>query len=132
MRTESQIAARVLAASVALAIAQLGCAAQSAKATAATAADAGSSVVVEALSRGKGVADATYEAMTKARSLLQRLQKEGKVVQLEETRLGLEGETRLCAEFKDSAAASAALEQLRAIAHRVELLNVVAKPCDNR
>jgi hypothetical protein len=67
--------------------------------------------------------------MGKARELLQNLQRTNAVTRLDERRMGLEGETRLCVEFKDSAAAASALKELRGIAEGVELLNVTEEPC---
>jgi hypothetical protein len=133
MRRWPQVgSAHMLTVFVLLGTAQLECAAQPPRGTAPATGGTGPSIVIEALSRGKGVPEPTFEALTKARSLLQGLQEQDKVVRLDETRLGLEGETRLCAEFKDRAAASEAIEQLRSIARTVELLNVVEKPCGSR
>ena len=84
---------------------------------------------VYALSRGKGVPEPTRGAFRKARTLLEGAKTRGEVKWLKETRIGLEGETRLCVEAKDVAAARALLRELRAIAENVELLNVVVEPC---
>jgi hypothetical protein len=84
---------------------------------------------VYALSRGKGVPEPTRGALRKARTLLEGAKQNGKVIRLKETRIGLEGETRLCVEAKDVAAARALLRELRAIAENVELFNVVVEPC---
>jgi len=84
---------------------------------------------VYALSRGKGVPEPTRGALRKARTLLEGAKQSGKVIRLKETRIGLEGETRLCVEAKDVAAARALLRELRAIAENVELFNVVVEPC---
>jgi hypothetical protein len=88
------------------------------------------SVAVYALSRGKGVPDVTQTALGSVRDLLQSLRRTGDVTRIEDTRIGLEGETRLCAEFKDADAARAAIERIRKIATGVELLNVSEEPCD--
>jgi hypothetical protein len=87
-----------------------------------------SAVAVYALSRGKGVPEPTRDAFRKARALLKDLERDGKA-RLEETRIGLEGETRLCAEFKDPGAARETLDKLRALSREVELMNVVEEPC---
>ena len=84
---------------------------------------------VYALSRGKGVPEPTRGALRKARTLLERAKQRGEVIRLKETRIGLEGETRLCVEAKDVAAARALLRDLRAIAENIELFNVVVEPC---
>ncbi len=88
------------------------------------------SVAVYALSRGKGVPDLTQTALGSVRDLLQTLRRQGDVTRIEDTRIGLEGETRLCAEFKDADAARAAIERIRKIATGVELFNVSEEPCD--
>ena len=89
----------------------------------------GAEFAVYALSRGKGVPEPTRGALRKAHTLLEGAQQRGEVIRLKETRIGLEGETRLCAEAKDVAAARALLLQLRAMAEKVELFNVVVEPC---
>jgi len=84
---------------------------------------------VYALSRGKGVPEATRGAFRKARTLLEGAKQRGDVIRLKEARIGLEGETRLCVEAKDVAAARALQRELHAIAEGVELFNVVVEPC---
>ena len=84
---------------------------------------------VYALSRGKGVPEPTRGALRKAHTLLEGAKTRGEVKRLKETRIGLEGETRLCVEAKDVAAARALLRELRTIAEKVELFNVVVEPC---
>ena len=84
---------------------------------------------VYALSRGKGVPEPTRGALRKAHTLLVGAQQRGEVIRLKETRIGLEGETRLCVEAKDVAAARALVLELRAMAEKVELFNVVVEPC---
>ena len=84
---------------------------------------------VYALSRGKGVPEPTRSALRKAHSLIEGARQRGDVVRLKETRIGLEGETRLCVEAKDVAAARALVLELRAMAEKVELFNVVVEPC---
>lgn len=87
------------------------------------------SVALYALSKGKGVPEPTREALRSARDLLQGLQREDKVSRFEETRIGLEGETRLCVELKDARTAQQVIERLRALAGEVELMNVKEEPC---
>lgn len=82
-----------------------------------------------ALSRGKGVPEPTRGAFQRAHTLLEGAKKRGEVKWLKETRIGLEGETRLCVEAKDVAAARTLLRELRVIAENVELFNVVVEPC---
>lgn len=84
------------------------------------------------LSRGKGVPDATRATFKDIRDLLEIEQTEKHVVHLDATRIGIEGETRLCAEFADAKTARATTERIRALARDVELMNVVAEPCGKR
>ena len=86
-------------------------------------------LAVYALSRGEGVPEPTRGALQRARTLLEGAKERGEVIRLKEARIGLEGETRLCVEAKDVAAARALLRELRAIAENVELFNVVVEPC---
>lgn len=86
-------------------------------------------IAVYALSRGKGVPEPTRGALKKARTLLEGAKQRGDVIRFKEARIGLEGETRLCVEARDGAAARALLQELRAIAENVELFNVALEPC---
>ncbi len=88
-----------------------------------------SEFAVYALSRGKGVPEPARGALRKARTLVEGAKQRGEVIRFKEARIGLEGETRLCVEAKDVAAARALLRELRAIAENVELFNVVVEPC---
>lgn len=87
------------------------------------------SVALYVLSRGKGVPEPARQVLREARAILEEAQFEGKVVRLKQTRLGLEGETRLCAEFKDREVAEAMIERLRALTRDVELVNLVVERC---
>jgi hypothetical protein len=87
------------------------------------------SIAVSTLSKGKGVPAETRAAFARARALLEELKAKGRVARLHERRLGLEGETKLCVEFKDASTARDARDQLRAIAREVTLMNVVEEPC---
>jgi hypothetical protein len=90
------------------------------------------SIAVYALSRGKGVPPPAREALGKVRDFVAPLRQQGQVTRIDETRLGLEGETRLCVEFKDAAAARDAIARIREITRDVELLNVEEEPCEKR
>jgi hypothetical protein len=86
-------------------------------------------VAVSALSRGSGVPEAAREALARVRALFEAARGDGRVLQIVETRLGLEGETRLCAVTRDATAADSLLEEARRAAQGAELFNVVAEPC---
>lgn len=86
-------------------------------------------VAVFALSRGAGVPEATRGALERVRALFEVARSEGRVLRIEETRIGLEGETRLCAVPRDVQAAESLLAQARRTAEGVPLFDVVAEPC---
>src|SRR5262245_49743460 len=86
-------------------------------------------VAVYALSRGQGVPEAVRAACDAARAELQRMRSDGRALAFEETRIGIEGERRLCARFPTREEAERAAERLRALGKGVELFNVVVEPC---
>jgi len=94
--------------------------------------EASFAVTIYALSKGAGVPAAARSALNDARTLLERLEREHRVRRITASRIGLEGETRLCAEFADQQAARETLEQLRHLAHDVDLLTVTDEPCATR
>jgi hypothetical protein len=87
---------------------------------------------VYALSRGRGVPEPTRSAWQTVLTMLEDARREGKVTRLQHTRIGLEGEVRLCAEFSDPGRAREMLERAREIGKGVELLNVVEEPCSGQ
>jgi hypothetical protein len=86
-------------------------------------------VAVSALSRGSGVPEAARDALARVRALFETARGDGRVLRIVETRIGLEGETRLCAVTRDAAAAQSLLEEAQGAARGAELFNVVAEPC---
>lgn len=93
---------------------------------------AGAEFALYALSRGKGVPEPTRDAFEKANRYLEESRQRGEVLSLTKTRIGLEGETRLCVQAKDAAAARTLQEEVRSIADDVELFNVVEEPCSKK
>ena len=87
------------------------------------------SFAVYALSRGRGVPEPTRSAWQAVWTMLEDARREGKVARLQQTRIGLEGEVRLCAEFSDPARAREMLERAREVGKGIELLNIVEEPC---
>lgn len=81
------------------------------------------------LSRGKGVPDKARDALRQVREFAEADRGRGLAVSIETTRIGLEGETRLCVEYKDPKAGSRALEQARALVRGIDLVNLVVEPC---
>jgi len=87
------------------------------------------SITVTILSRGRGVPERTREVYDQIRTLLKKQQEQGIVTDISVQRIGLEGESLLCAQFRDGAEARATLEKIRKLAADVELLNIVEEPC---
>ena len=83
-----------------------------------------------ALSRGKGVPDAARNTYEAAREQLKRAQADGLVSRFEESRIGLEGETRLCVEFANAKEAEKLIQRLRSMVDGVDLLNLIEEPCE--
>ena len=86
-------------------------------------------ITIDALSRGKGVPAETREALKQIRALLERQQATAAVAAMQYQRIGIEGESRLCVEFRNASDAQAALAEIRKIAAGVDLLNVIEAPC---
>lgn len=91
--------------------------------------EASTRITINALSRGKGVPAETREAFKQIRALLERQQATAAVTALRYQRIGLEGESRLCVEFRNASDAQVALTEIRKISADVDLLNVVEAPC---
>ena len=70
--------------------------------------------------------------MKKIRALLERQQATTAVTAMHYQRIGLEGESRLCAEFRNASDAQTALAEIRRIAADVDLLNVAEAPCPSK
>lgn len=88
-----------------------------------------SSFSVYALSRGKGVPDEARGVLDDARRVLKQGQEQGEVKRLVDRRIGLEGETRLCAEFSDEQVADRFFNQLHRLSLGVDLVNIKKETC---
>jgi len=89
------------------------------------------SFAVEALSRGAGVPEEAYDAQDRALAVMERDEDRGLVVAIRETGIGLEGETRLCVEYRSAQAADAAFREVSDIVRGLDLVNLV-RPCSAR
>lgn len=87
------------------------------------------SIAMYALSRGKGVPEGSREALRKFRRLLREAEKSGEIVQLTEQRIGLEGETKICAEFVSPDFAEKAWLTIQKMVGDQDLLNIRAERC---
>lgn len=89
----------------------------------------GTSFSVYVLSRGRGVPDAAWTVLEQLRDMLTSRKADGVSVRVHEERIGLEGERRLCAEFRSETDAREAWRVAKDIASGVELVNLKAEPC---
>lgn len=89
------------------------------------------SFAVYALSRGKGVPPAARAAFRKVQDLVEADRKRGVKVTITTTRIGIEGEMKLCADYKDSRAGTEAFRRASVIVKGVDLVNLKAEPCAN-
>jgi hypothetical protein len=87
------------------------------------------SFAVFALSRGKGVPPAAREVMLKVTELVDADKRRGVRVEARRTRIGLEGETKLCVEYQNAAEARVAHERIDKLVKDVDLVNLVPGPC---
>ncbi len=84
---------------------------------------------VYALSRGKGVPEQARLVLDQARQVLKVGQDQGKVKRLVDRRIGLEGETQLCAEFSDAQAADRFFNELHHFSRGVDLVDMKKESC---
>lgn len=84
---------------------------------------------VYALSRGKGVPEPTREILNQIENLLAKANGKGVSIEISKSRIGIEGETRLCASFSNSEAADDLLTQVQQLIKGVDLINIVVEPC---
>jgi hypothetical protein len=87
------------------------------------------SFAIYALSRARGVPPEAREALRQVQELVETDQKRGVSVTLETTRIGIEGETRVCVEYRDPGDGTRAYERAKEIVQGVDLVNLVAEPC---
>ena len=88
------------------------------------------SFAVYALSRGAGVPAEARRALDAANEIVERDRSRGSVVSANTTRLGLEGERRLCVEYETAEAAARARREIEALIEGVDLVNLVVEPCE--
>ncbi len=87
------------------------------------------SFAVFALSRGKGVPPEARDVLRKVAAVAEADERRGVRVKIRRTRIGLEGETRLCVEYQSAADARRGLDQVEKIVEDVDLVNLVPGPC---
>jgi hypothetical protein len=87
------------------------------------------SFAVLALSRGTGVPNAAREVLKKVQTLFDNAKENGDDITISRYRIGLEGETKLCAEFLDPELGGRLLAQVQDLSRGVDLINVEVEPC---
>ena len=81
------------------------------------------------LSRGKGVPDEAWEALGKVRALAETDREKGVAVTIQEKRIGLEGERRLCIEYEERKEARRAYGRAKALVEGVDLARIEIETC---
>lgn len=84
---------------------------------------------VYALSRGKGVPPSARTALDAVAAIVEEDRNKGVAVDTERTRIGIEGEFRLCIEYQEVAAAARALKRIREVVEGVDLVNIEVESC---
>jgi len=84
---------------------------------------------VYTLSRGRGVPPEAREAQQRVQKLVQADRERGVKASVETTRIGIEGEQRLCVTYENARDGVRAVERVRAIVTGVDLVNLVEEPC---
>ncbi|UQR61643.1 hypothetical protein LRP30_33205 [Bradyrhizobium sp. C-145] len=82
-----------------------------------------------ALSRGKGLSEKGRQVLEDFRELLRGMKAEGQVVEVSESRIGLEGETRICAKFVSSESTGKAWMQMQRLSAGVDLVQLKPEKC---
>lgn len=81
------------------------------------------------LSRGNGVSEGGQKALADFRKLLGSMQAKGEVVEVSDTRIGLEGETRICARFASAEHAAKAWTDMQRSLTGADLVQLKAEMC---
>ena len=109
--------------------AQTACAGNPVTERPAAAASGSRSFALYALSRGQGVPESARAVLAGAERVIEELQARGAPIAVTKERIGLEGETRLCATFADEGVAEEALARVRRLVSGVDLVNLTEEPC---
>jgi hypothetical protein len=89
------------------------------------------SFALSALSRGRGVSQAGLQAVADFRNILQSMKADGKVTRITESRIGLEGETKICAEFATPEAARQVWTQMQNLTAGIDLVQLQVGNCES-
>ena len=81
------------------------------------------------LSRGSGVPAAAREAAQQVQKLVDADRARGIRVTVETTRIGIEGERRMCVTYESAPEGGRMLQRVRALVKGIDLVNLVEGPC---
>lgn len=81
------------------------------------------------LSRGKGVPDEAWETLGKVRALAETDREKGIALTIQEKRIGLEGERRLCIEYEGEKEARRTYGRAKALVEGVDLARLEIETC---
>jgi hypothetical protein len=82
-----------------------------------------------ALSRGRGLSESGQKAIADFRELLRNMKAEGQVIEVSDTRIGIEGETRICASFTSPELAGKAWMQMQRSLVAADLVQLKPEKC---
>lgn len=88
------------------------------------------SFAVYTLSRGAGVPQTSSDKLMQIENRFTQLKASGTNVEISKSRIGIEGETKLCATFLDAGIAHQLLLEVQQLTQGVELMNVVIESCN--
>jgi hypothetical protein len=87
------------------------------------------SFAVYALSRGSGLSETGRRAIAEFREVLRAMKADGRVVQVSDTRIGIEGETRICAKFATAELAGQQWMEMTRYVGEANLVQLKAEEC---
>jgi hypothetical protein len=88
------------------------------------------SFALYALSQGRGLTEAGHRALVEFRDLLRNLKASGQVIQVVESRIGIEGETKICAKFATGQLAEQAWTQMITFVREGNLVQLKSEECE--
>jgi hypothetical protein len=87
------------------------------------------SFALYALSRGRGLSESGQRAIADFRELLRNMRAEGYVIEVSDTRIGIEGETRICAQFASPELAGKVWMQMQRSLVAADLVQLKPERC---
>jgi hypothetical protein len=87
------------------------------------------SFALYALSRGRGLSERGQRAIADFRELLRNMKAEGQVIEVSDTRIGIEGETRICVSFTSPELAGKVWMQMQRSLVAADLVQLKPEKC---